>query len=81
MSGTSESSCKSAYMDSFPATSAKGYTKGELRACFYASEDCTTDSSSDYATLSGGDSISGSNCVSMADDQIMLSYRVTTDSC
>lgn len=79
MGGSGASSCGSAEMNSFVADSAQGYTKGNLKACFYTSDDCTTKSSSDYAMISGGDTIDDGDCVSVGEQ--FFSYKITEDSC
>ncbi|KAH9896206.1 hypothetical protein F4778DRAFT_793935 [Xylariomycetidae sp. FL2044] len=62
------------------AASVRGFTKGDLRACFYSSGDCTAASSSDFVMIQGGDRLEGTDCVSIP-GQAIYSFEISEQPC
>lgn len=57
-----------------------GFTKSNLKACFYNNRDCAAESSSEYYMFSGGDRITdGDDCVG-GSKNVIRGFRITEDA-
>ncbi|KAI3341075.1 hypothetical protein F4824DRAFT_363645 [Ustulina deusta] len=62
------------------AASVRGFTKGNLKACFYTSADCTASDSPGYAIISGGDH-PAKHCTKLEGGKDIFSWEITDGKC